>query len=108
VETRNVSPRTQSPDLVVVYGSWVPGQLNLSGIPCYFDIMSGTADITYRVDTSEVVDVDQHIDTFSSLSNTGNCTPWNGPNGDQLESFLLNGSLWKTVLNGSNSTTFPT
>lgn len=86
---------------------WVPEQWSLSGISCYFDIRSGTADITYQVDTNEVVDWYENIDTFS-LPNTGNCTPWNGPNGDQLESFLPNGSLWETARNGSNSSTFPT
>jgi hypothetical protein len=91
----------------VIYGSWVPGHLNLSGIQCYFDIRSGRADITYYIDTDQVADVTPDDDTFLSLPDTGNCTPWNGPNGDQLESFLPNnGSLWKTALNSTNATTF--
>jgi hypothetical protein len=107
VEARNVIPRPQNPDLVVIYGFWVPEQLNLSGISYYFDIRSGTADITFQVDKKEVVDWDQSIDTFP-LPNTGNCIPWNSPNGDQLESFLPNGSLWETARYGSNSSNFPT
>lgn len=99
----------QDPDLVAIYGSWIPGQLHLSGICCYFDMRSGRADITYQVNTTEVVEVTSYADAPSYLPNTSNCTPWNGPNGDQLESFLPNnGSLWKTALNGTNATTFST
>jgi hypothetical protein len=107
VAIRNSSPDTQNPDLVVIYGSWIPGHLNLSGIQCYFDIRSGRVDITHQINNDQVVDVLSHDETFSTLPDTGNCTPWNGPNGDQLESFLPNnGSLWKTALNGTNATTF--
>jgi hypothetical protein len=47
-----------------------------------------------------------HLIIDGITPNTTNCSPWNSPRGDQLESFLPSGSLWSTALNGSNSISF--
>jgi hypothetical protein len=106
VATRNDFP-SQIPDLFAIYGSWSPEQVNLNGIRCYFDVFAGRANVSYFVNTTEAIDVQLLNGTFTYLSNTSNCTPWNGPRGDQLEAFLPdNSSLWTTALDGSDAISF--
>jgi hypothetical protein len=104
VATRDGGAPLPIPDLIAIYGFWGPQQLSLNGIRCYFDIRAGWANVSYHLNTTEVIGVQVEDDTLSYVPNTGNCSPWNGPRGDQLESFLPdNSSLWATALNGSNA-----
>jgi len=106
VATRNGRIPLPVPDLFLIYGSWSPEHLSVNGIMCYFDIRTGQANVTYQLNTTQVVEV-QSDAAFSYLPNTGDCTPWNGPRNDQLESFLPNnGSLWSAALNGSDAAAF--
>jgi len=105
VATRNGRFPLPNPDLFAIYGTWTPGHLNLTGIVCYYDVRLGRANVTYHSNTTEVVEMQADVGTFSDLSNTSGCTPWSDTSISQLESFLPNNSLWNTALNGSNLTT---
>jgi len=107
VAARDDNHSLRAPDLFAIYGFWSPGQMNLFGVKCYFDIRSGRANVTYQLDTKQVLDLHTNVTTFSSSLDTQNCNPWNGPKGMQLESFLpKNGSLWSTALDGQDVVTF--
>jgi len=103
VAARNDGHSLRTPGLIAMYGFWSPGRLNVNGVKCYFDIRSGQADVTYDLSTKRVLDLHTNVTTFSPSLYTENCSPWNGPKGMQLESFLPNnGSLWSTVLEGQD------
>lgn len=75
VAVRNGRSSLPVPDLIAIYGSYSPEEVNVNGIKCFFDMRSGRANVTYHLNAPEVVDVRPDEDSFSYLPNTGNCDP---------------------------------
>jgi hypothetical protein len=105
VATNDGGSSLPAPDLIVIYGFWIPEQLDLNGIRCHFDIRNGSAEITYYPNRTEVVEAQSPDDIFTYLSDTYNCTPWDWGY-DIGTLFPENSSLWSKVLNGSDAAAF--